>query len=227
MFLVAFTNILSRFLQQNGIKCYLHCVYNYFSVAKNRNSKDLWRGKYSCTNPACDVFYVAYIKSIEKNGDVVVMINSNGEVLHDKQNKPAKITRTERVNLGKELDRMGALNVRANNIIENLEIKSVFEEPKVTNAKNLNVLKSQFRNSEKLSTKMFEDLSLVKQVYDFLISESIHGYIHFVGLFPFGFLLYMENQVSIIISNKLICFLRNLKVQNVDLYPSRLSCMVF
>ncbi len=70
----------------------------------------------------------------------------------------------------KELDRMGALNVRANNIIENLEIKSVFEEPKVTNAKNLNVLKSQFRNSEKLSTKMFEDLSLVKQVYDFLKS---------------------------------------------------------
>jgi len=115
---------------------------------------------------------------------------------------------------------MGALNVRANNIIENLGIKSVFEEPKVTNAKNLNVLKSQFRNSEKLSTKMFEDLSLVKQGYDFLISESIHGYMHFVGLFPFGFLLYMENQVSIIISNKLICFLRNLKVQNVDLYPS-------
>ena len=64
MFLVAFTNILSRFLQQNGIKCYPHCVYNYFSVAKNRNSKDLWRGKYSCTNPECDVFYVAYIKSI-------------------------------------------------------------------------------------------------------------------------------------------------------------------
>jgi hypothetical protein len=77
-------------------------------------------------------------------------------------------------------------------------MNNIFDAPKVTNSKNLNNLKSQFRNSERFSTKIFEDLSLVKQVYDYMIRETIQGYVHFISMFPYGFLLYMEKQVNIL-----------------------------
>jgi hypothetical protein len=195
---VAVTDILSRFLQNNCVKCYLGCIYNYFSSAKVTTNKNLWRGSYYCTNEDCDIVYIAIIKCIEKNGDVNVVINSEGECFHETQNKTAKIKGNDRKEIGKTLVYQGSLNVRAKHIIENHKMNNIFDAPKVTNSKNLNNLKSQFRNSERFSTKIFEDLSLVKQVYDYMISETIQGYVHFISMFPFGFLLYMEKQVNIL-----------------------------
>jgi hypothetical protein len=72
--------------------------------------------------------------------------------------------------------------------------------PKITDTKVLNVIKSEFRNAERYSSNVFEDVDRAKMIYDNLfISQNesiiIKGFIQEIKMNKFGFLLYTEKQV--------------------------------
>jgi hypothetical protein len=70
--------------------------------------------------------------------------------------------------------------------------------PKVTCEDVLNVIKSELKNANRLSSNIFEDVQSAKTVFDIIYcndTETFKGYIQEIKMDRFGMLLYSEKQV--------------------------------
>jgi len=68
--------------------------------------------------------------------------------------------------------------------------------PKITKQSVLNVIKSTFKNSSKLSSNVHDDVRTAKSIFDNMNPESlIKGYIQVIKSDPFEFYTLCDNQV--------------------------------
>ncbi len=133
-FLSPFTKLLTLRLQKEGIKCCLNCNYNYFSTASVKKPLNFWRGTYGCNNPHCKANYVAIIKQLQLNTDVIIEVYTENECHHDHQEDvKIRIDGDYRKNLGKELLIKGTLMVKSENIIFNRDnVDAIHGKQKIT-----------------------------------------------------------------------------------------------
>jgi hypothetical protein len=76
-----------------------------------------------------------------------------------------------------------------------LELKIL---PKVTSDNVFNVIKNELKNSNRLSSNIFEDVQSAKTVFDNVDRSTavIKGFIQDIKMNRFGMLLYSEKQVT-------------------------------
>ena len=62
------------------------------------------------------------------------------------------------------------------------------------------MIKSNFKNSDKFSSNVFEDVRIAKNIFDNSEKRDfLNGYIQIIKSHPFGFSLLCENQVKFIL----------------------------
>jgi hypothetical protein len=81
--------------------------------------------------------------------------------------------------------------------------------PKITKSTILKMIKGNFRNYDKLSSNVFEDVRTEKTIFDSSEKRDLlNGYSQIIKSDPFGFSLLCENQV------KVNLFFLGLKINN-------------
>ena len=120
-----FTDFLSEKLQENGIKCWLRCSYNWFKKSDSqKSSSPFWQGVYKCTDPSCSNTFSAFIHSIiqyESSNCVIIFVDVNeGNTKHKNiVLKKIRCIRDERLAQAKEIALDTSLNCHAKNILHN------------------------------------------------------------------------------------------------------------
>lgn len=76
--------------------------------------------------------------------------------------------------------------------------KIVFILDKVEDSKILSVIKSEFKLKNRIASDLHNDAAGAKIVFDNLLTENkkIKGFIHELGIDPFGFVMTSEIQVN-------------------------------
>lgn len=224
-FKTEFTDILSEKIQNYGVNCWLKCEYNWFkATSSQKKSAPFWHGRYVCVDPKCKLKFEALIEDpindTEKKQSVLIFINYIGVDYHEKKLiKKIRCFGLERDLQAKELLQEGTCNVIVNNIINNslvntrygnFSLISIIDmhnfnnktilEKKTTDCNVLGNIKHEFRNRNKISNEVFNDCEIIKLITDSMCLASqttLNGYIHEIGLNPFGFLLISDIQVII------------------------------
>lgn len=99
-------------MQIEGIKCWLHCVSNWF------NDKNEWSGKYKCIQDDCQIEYFARLLKLPDS--YVISINFDDIAKHDKiyqQLFRTRCTGKNRMNVANNLIKYGVSNTQAKNTI--------------------------------------------------------------------------------------------------------------
>jgi hypothetical protein len=231
-FLTPFTRLLNLRFKKENLNCYLKSNNNYFSTTKSTPPKNYWRGFYKCTHESCPGKFIATIENIEERKDVLInVLIAINPISHIENEIKFQIKGKERINLAKDLIINGTLAVQAENTVFNNENKGNFESivkilyfislrkqipfldftkiPKITKSTILKMIKSNFRNYDKLSSNVFEDVRTAKTIFDNSEKRDfLNGYIQIIKSDPFGFSLLCENQV------KVNLFFLGLKINN-------------
>jgi hypothetical protein len=77
-----------------------------------------------------------------------------------------------------------------------IELHYFISIPKITKQTVLNMIKSTFKNSSKLSSNVLDVTRTAKRIFDNIDAQtSIQGYIQVIKSDPFGFFTLCENQV--------------------------------
>lgn len=118
-FLSYFHKALSTRLQNQGLKCWLSCQFNWF-----KKSKEIWSGTYKCVDTNCKIVYHAKIlnddSSFEFKENINVVIEWNGSCFHQKitQKYITQCRGNARKTLGLEIMAGGISNIQADNVIK-------------------------------------------------------------------------------------------------------------
>ena len=174
-------------MRKENISCNLISNNNYFTTAKKIEPKHYWRGYYKCKN--CKSSYVAIIKEINVKKDVIIDITIENDCKKCKEETiRIRSTGAARKDLAKNLMIKGTLNVKSDHIIfneknqENIQSKMPCIElfrfsdwhlfldfktlPKITNQDVLNVIKSELKNVDRLSSNIIDDTRTAKFIFD-------------------------------------------------------------
>lgn len=116
-----FHDILTKKIQEKGVKCWLNCVYYWFS----RDNKS-WHGLYKCIAFNCDIKYDAKIEliSIEENIIKVIIRYQKQEIHEHFISKTRRCTGTERKKQALELMANGVSNNQFENLLFNKTVDS-------------------------------------------------------------------------------------------------------
>jgi hypothetical protein len=113
-----FFEILNQRTQKCGIKCFLNPINNWFNK-KNKQNTNHWNAKLRCRNKECKLVYTAYIKSIEPDKNVEVILEWSGNCSHPIDNNIKRTTGKKRRELGLELIARGNTNVKNDIFLSN------------------------------------------------------------------------------------------------------------
>ena len=81
-------------------------------------------------------------------------------------------------------------------------------EKKVTSRHALGMMRTEFYHRYKISSDIFIDAMATKTIFEDMslkIYDRLNGFIQTIGLNPFGFLLFSEIQVVLLIINQIRC----------------------
>lgn len=123
-FLVGFHRVLSKKLQNQGIKCYLSCKSNWFSK-KNINN---WSGLYKCLDSDCKIVYKAELNIKDDKYLVKIVWNDTSSHVNVVPSLKFRCVGEKRKSLGLRIMSEGLTNIKSKNTIDFYEntIKSIF-----------------------------------------------------------------------------------------------------
>lgn len=125
-FTADFSVALSIKLQEQGIKCWIKCSYNWFKQKDSRfKNAPFWRGKYTCIKePICkNNFLAEIVKNYDLNQEKKIQIQLKCSIKSNEHKDFIKYSPRcsgeKRNDIAKEIMSIGIMNVQTNNIIHN------------------------------------------------------------------------------------------------------------
>ena len=207
-----FADYLSNKLQcEKKLKCWLKFTSNWFKKQNSKKKKaPLWKGVLECIDANCSNKFNAIIENnhtLEKFKYIKIDIfpDINNKNHENFIQKISRCTGFNREQTAKDLINLGITNVESNNIIYNF---SEATRKKVSNRLTLAKIKSEFINKNKISNEISVDSLATKYLTNELCLNVIPGfvgYMHDLGLDPFGFILFSGIQVIklVVLSNSM------------------------
>ena len=196
------------FRQHHGhdFKCYFTCISNWFR-AKNSRKKNAhyWLGSYDCIDKNCLNKFRIYLLEEPTQDKFSIFLESFGSyVCHlDFVSKKESCRGENRKKTALASTAIGPLNT---NYLQQDEFKTITSDSEESNELSLkfkshiyNQVKSEFKYRNRLSVDIFSDAIATKRLFNMITNEAtqLKGFIHHIGLDPFGFLLISEIQVNI------------------------------
>ncbi|CAF0888839.1 unnamed protein product [Brachionus calyciflorus] len=192
--LVDFEESLNEKLQNSGFNCYFKCIYNWFKKKSSKDNTPIWSGFYRCTEPTCSSYIKPFLRKHAEDNvyfDVFYSQNSGHELII----KQLKIKGNEREKLAFRLKAEGVSSFSDMDIIVSSLRK---KEPIKKNT--LYKIKNEFDHRFRISRDLIFDLKAIKLGCQFLglsTNPNFSGFIHSLGIDPYGFLLMSDMQIKI------------------------------
>ncbi|CAF1028135.1 unnamed protein product [Brachionus calyciflorus] len=183
-----FDHVISKTLQENGIKCWVYNNFNYFL----KKTAFLWKGEFICRE--CKIKFLLTLSRNDDNKNFLVSWSK--DIQHEIFVIPTKIKikGEKRIRLGYELKSKGTTNYIAET--NNLQKDSINKSNQV-----FRKIVSEFNHRHQLSKHFIIDAEASKNTFDKLLQNEddnkITGYIQVINHNPFGIILQSDIQAKL------------------------------